>query len=79
MPLARLDAVGAFVYGGTLVPGVCDPPLRPSAPSQFHRGGQQLTIVQLSRSYCQVWMPAVWWRLVELLPQDFWIWKNSIE
>ena len=37
MPLARCDTSGVFIYGGPLVPGMCNPPLRPDAPPQYHR------------------------------------------
>jgi dihydroxy-acid dehydratase len=51
MPLPRVNATGAFVYGGPLVPGRCDPPLRPDAPSQYHRGLDAGSVVEASGSF----------------------------
>ena len=51
MPLARCDTSGCFIYGGPLVPGFCDPPLRADAPSQYHRGLDAGSVVEASGSF----------------------------
>jgi len=61
MPLARCDTSGCFIYGGPLVPGMCNPPLRPDAPPQYHRVvldlGLSLGSAVLSVNYEQCDLP----------------------
>ena len=42
---------GAFIYGGPLVPGHCDPPLRDDVPPQYHRGLDAGSVVEASGSF----------------------------
>ena len=51
MPIARVNTSGCFIYGGPLVPGHCDPPLRADAPPQYHRGLDAGSVVEASGSF----------------------------
>jgi dihydroxy-acid dehydratase len=51
MPLARCNTSGCFIYGGPLVPGQCNPPLRADAPAQYHRGLDAGSVVEASGSF----------------------------